>query len=404
VPAGLLVLCLVAILILDLLVPASGQPDGGAGGGFPGYSDLKDPEPWVLPQFSNNGRFGLLMMKEQDPANPDKHKRLTADENGLTNNTCVRIDGHEPLFGLQPGTWEKGKRLVKDKDRFRWTSVMNFTQQDIRVTQVVEIVPNQQTRYLDTCLVRYIVENKSTVPHKVGLRVMLDTFIGANDGVPIRIPGEKDFLVTMKTFEQKEIPDYLQAWEKADLTDPGTIAHLGLKHFEIPGVELEPLESVVVCHWPMNSEVRWRWDPAPMNQPENKKDSCVVLYWAERMMAPDERRDMAFTYGLNTISSLNSGNAALSLTAGGSFRPGGTFTLTATVAKPEAQQKVTLEPLPKGVVLADKEVAEQVLAEGQAQVSWRLRGQEEGEHTLVVRYGRGSEKYHVKITKKSIFD
>ena len=62
---------------------------------------------------------------------------------------------------------------------------------------------------------------------------MLDTFIGANDGVPFAVPGSEgkpDRLVdTMEIFEQKDIPDYIQALERPDLNNPGTVAHCGLK-------------------------------------------------------------------------------------------------------------------------------------------------------------------------------
>ena len=37
-------------------------------------------------------------------------------------------------------------------------------------------------------MVRYQIENKDTQNHKVGLRFLLDTYIGANDGVPFTIP------------------------------------------------------------------------------------------------------------------------------------------------------------------------------------------------------------------------
>ena len=50
-------------------------------------------------------------------------------------------------------------------------------------------MPGEQSRRLDTCLVRYVIENTDVRSHRVGLRFMLDTFIGANDGVPFTIPG-----------------------------------------------------------------------------------------------------------------------------------------------------------------------------------------------------------------------
>jgi hypothetical protein len=128
------------------------------------------------------------------------------------------------------------------------------------------------------------------------------------------------------------------------------------------------------------------------------------MYWADRKTNAGERREMAFTYGLNTISSLESGNTSLSLTAGGSFRPNGVFTLTANVTKATNGQKVKLETLPSGLVLAEGSVPEYVLDQSTAQVSWRIQAKTSGEYTLVVGTGGGFEKYKVKITNRTIFD
>ena len=55
---------------------------------------------------------------------------------------------------------------------------------------------------------------------------MLDTFIGANDGVPIFIPEHGEpakpafLLTTMQEFPQKDIPDYIMAVENGDLKRP----------------------------------------------------------------------------------------------------------------------------------------------------------------------------------------
>src|SRR5262249_46732912 len=159
-------------------------------------------------QFNRTNRFGILMLKEKDPSNPDKYKRLIYRESGDTNNTCVKVDGHENLLGLPPGKWQDRKQRVKLKDREGWYSVWEYPEQVV-VTQAVEIVPGEQTRVLDTCLVRYTVVNQSTLPREVGLRVLLDTFIGANDGVPFVIPGQPGLLDTQKDFDQKDIPDYI---------------------------------------------------------------------------------------------------------------------------------------------------------------------------------------------------
>ena len=54
---------------------------------------------------------------------------------------------------------------------------MKYPEQGLLVTQTAEIVPGQTTRLLDTCLVRYRIENVGNTSRKVGIRVLVDTFI-----------------------------------------------------------------------------------------------------------------------------------------------------------------------------------------------------------------------------------
>ena len=78
----------------------------------------------------------------------------------------------------------------------------------------------------------YRVENRDKAAHTVGLRFLLDTYIGANDGVPFTIPGDSELCDTVKDLREtkdKPIPDFLQALEKPDLAHPGTVAHLRLR-------------------------------------------------------------------------------------------------------------------------------------------------------------------------------
>jgi hypothetical protein len=418
IPAVLLGLALFGVVVWDLRSPRKPGYVADDDTGGPRWI-LEDPEPRIGLKFNKRMRFGIVMLKEKDPENPDKFKRLTMAENGWSNNTCIRLDGHANLFGQEPGEWArdaKGTSLrevqIDNNNRRRWTSTWLYTADKVRVRQIVEIVPNEQSRLLDTCLVHYRIDNEDTITHKVGIRIMLDTFIGSNDGVPFAIPGQKGLLETMKVFDQKEIPDYIEAMERPNLTDPGTIAHMGLK---IPSVkftktdpDLEALEKLVICRWPGNSEKRWDWEYKAMNDPPEKKDSCVVLYWEEQLMEPNAKRAMAFTYGLGRIAS--SGSGQLGLTVGGSFQPGKVFTVTAYVKDPEEGQKVKLI-LPRSMSLAPGEDGqdqkeEQTVEKGgdYSQVSWRVKPSEEGMLTLEVASGRDLERVRVQIKRAGLFD
>ena len=100
-----------------------------------------------------------------------------------------------------------------------------------------------------------------------------------------------------------------------------------------------------------------------------------------------------------------SGANALGLTAGGSFRPGGVFTVTAYVKGPQQGQQVKLA-LPDGLSLAEGEGAEkQVEAGGDySQVSWRVRAGRLGDYTVRATSGTHEARTKVRIKNSGIFD
>jgi hypothetical protein len=378
VPVAALLLVLVVVTAVDWFGGGSPSPQGRSAAGDPTEAPypatLKSTEPRLGIDFDPRRRFGIIVRNEQDPNNKEKRKRLTYEENGSTNNTCVKVDGNQYLFGNPGyGKWVK-REQPRGFGRKGWDSVYEITHESIVVTQSVDLVPGEQTQLLDTVLVRYALENRSENEHTVGLRVMLDTFIGDNDGVPFTVPGgegQKDRLVdSLATFEHGEIPDYVQALERPDLADPGTVAHLGLK---LP--DFEPLERMIICRWPGNKDMRWEMDPLEsMRSNAEKPDSCVVLYWPYESMKARAVRKLAFTYGLGSVSGAGGADGAIALTTGGSTRPGREFTVTAYVKEPKEGQVVRLI-LPDGFSFAGGHEADKKVEAGGrlAQVSWRVR-------------------------------
>ena len=223
-------------------------------------------------------RFGISILRLKDPRYPEKPKLLIRNERGNTNNTRLNIDKYQFVFGRESAgagiAWaridDKLMKEVREKDNRKWTSIMDYKKEGIRATQIVEIVVGPQTRLYDTALVTYIVENRDEKPHTVGLRVMLDTYIGANDGVPFLIPptaGAAGYLLDTKgEFDKGKVPAFVQALESSDLADKeATVAHLGLK---IKGAE--PLDKLVICRWPQEfgaGEADWSWPLQAINEP-----------------------------------------------------------------------------------------------------------------------------------------
>jgi len=409
IPAALLGLALLIVVGADLLggsgptnvhsaLQGDSNPDNWT------YSNLSDPKPKLALGFNpNNQRFGLQMTEAFDPDNPDKHKLLTPSEQGNSNNTIVNLNGAEYLFGERTPTdrWEAEKEAVPlPNDRRGRFSIMDFTAEKVRVRQHVEIVPGQ-TGALDTCLVWYQVTNYGNAAQKVGLRFMLDTYIGANDGVPFTAPGVKGFIDDKKEFKSDEIPPYLEAVENPDdPQDPGTIARLGLKDLHLPGVELEPLDEVMVTRFPGNFNQRWNVPLESMK--EGKPDSAVILYWPIKEMEPNDVRNMAFTYGLSQLDVGGGGNAALALSTPGSVSPNTDFVVTAYVYNAAKDDEVQLI-LPDGLKLADGETAIKTVEEGgkRAAVYWRVHAGAQGVYKIEAVSGGSRTRPHDVVVKSS---
>jgi hypothetical protein len=434
----LLAVALAGALVHDLLVPAVDAPLAAEEG--------VDPTPYLEVRFHDGPkddtdrnlpptmRFGLVLLREHDPTHPTQPrqlaKKLTFDLWGRTNNTCLRVDGEEVLFGFQAGTWVAMKEpLAPDARRHRegFASRWRFPKADLLVTQEVEIVPGESSHKLDTCVVRYLLDNRDTRPHLVGIRFLLDTFIGANDGVPFTIPGAGGLCDTKVQFATPAaVPDFIEALENDDLRHPGTVARV---QFRL-GNRLEAPQRVMLGGWPNrhlqgfgfpNAEDGFTlWDVPfidirGMDQrargigQQADPDSAVTMYWQERQLAPRKVREVGFAYGLSTVSS-DEGDGRLLLTVGGRLVHDGEFTLTALVQDPRPDERLRLA-LPPGFRLvggSDEQAVPPVPAGAvrrTSPVTWRIRAGGDGRYELLVRSSQGAaQKQPVIIRTQGIFD
>ena len=380
-------------------------------------------------------RFGVLQIADDQGRDLPSPKRLTFREEGTTNNAVVRLDGHEWLFGerpfrladgktvgVWPGRWRERDQPLPDDDnggqRFGRQSVWVYDQQKIAITQIVELVAGVQSGVPDTVLVRYVLANEDQKPHRVGLRFLLDTFIGDNDGVPFLIPGQEQLCTTSMVFaDPRTMPDFIQAREFEDLSNPGTIAQVQLK----VGGGLEAPSRVTLGAWPnielnlkkidarcVQEKTMWEVPVLPIHT-LTQGDSAVVLYWNERELAPGEQRQVGFAYGLGQVSG-GEGQGKLAVTVGGSFVPEGEFTVTAYVSNPAPGQTVTLslpdefeilgEPARRNVPMPSVGATTRV-----SPVTWKVRGpRQPGTYTLKVESSTGAaQSQPLKIQAKGIF-
>jgi hypothetical protein len=268
-------------------------------------------------------------------------------------------------------------------------STFRFRDEEIDVTQYIQIVPGQANT-LDTVLVYYRARNVGTVPRKVQIRLLLDTFIGDNDGVPFLVPGKSDLTKGAQLIGEN-VPEFLEAIENPnDPKNPGTIVRIGLKNLRWSKIDPQDPDEVIIGQ--MGNSGAWR--------PEFKDirdDSAVTVYWPEVELEPKREVHFAMTYGLGALEVSND----LGLSAPGSAMPNREFTVTGYVYNAQAGQEVTLD-LPAGLELAPGEKQVQTIgkASERAQVFWRVRATREGAYTLFANSERTRSK-PVRILVKS---
>ncbi len=362
----------------------------------------------------NTMSFGLVMV---EPGKSNRNpKLLTYSPRGKTNSAVALIDGQDRPFGdLQFGKW-KDDPLPEGKYGGR-TRTFIYTQEQVLVTQRVEIVPGEAIevspevykRFLDTCLVRYTITNRHTKPRKVGFRFLLDTYIGANDGAPFTIPGSAKLVTTYEDFNpanpksKKPVPDFVQALEFEDLRKPGTIAQVNFKlsdKIEAPG-------RVSLTNWPGGNYL-----PKYLIPMANiERDSAVVMYWLPVELAPGKSRDIGFSYG---IGNLTAPTEMIGLTVGGSFVVNGELSVVALIAEPRIGQTATIEYPPGAFKLAIGHAEKQNVppsaektADGRPRaspVTWRLIPNRDGVFPITVKTSDGLEATRkITIKRSSIF-
>jgi len=245
---------------------------------------------------------------------------------------------------------------------------MTWDYRHVRVTQQVSIVVGSSTNLFDTMRIEYTLENQDSVSHDVGLRIMLDTLIGDNDGVPFSVPGRPGITNRAVDLRGRDVPNFFQVLEKPDLANPGVIVNLTMS-----GGGATPPERVVITAWP-GSGGDWEflgslgasWGP----------DSAVGLYYPTQSMRPGERRQIVAFYGLGAISSVVNKNPNLGLSISSTrIDQGSSFYVMATINNPQNGQRIRLQ-LPPELVLAEGDLSQAIAPEASANFttrSWLVR-------------------------------
>jgi hypothetical protein len=336
-----------------------------------------DPTIHAQPAHGGNLTWGLKV----------RNTRITCGENGSVWST-LRVDGqqmHSLGFGVplpRPPQPLPPTRTGKKREGFEAV----WTNNELHVTQTVEVVPSKATagrrRLLDTCRVTVAIENtaKDGRPRRVELKTCIDILVGGNDGAlyasPTTHPGK---VLNGVALRGKELPEFVQVLERPNLTDPGFVATLTLKK---PGKGIGP-STLVLTNLGV---VSVGWEPAA--QPAG--DSACALLWDAQELRPGEKKEFVWAYG-GGIASNPDAEGRVALLLGGSFEPHKLFTITARVDDPVPNQALTLE-LPEGMQRVEGRETQPVpppVERGSSVVLWKARVLRLGEFPIRVRSSTG---------------
>jgi len=247
---------------------------------------------------------------------------------------------------------------------------------DIEVTQELDSSRSLTTRVKDAARIAYHLTNRGEVSHRVGLRILLDTMLGSNDGAPLRA-GDRA-ITTAVDLSGEEVPEYWQAFDS--LSQPTVISQGTLA---APG--LSPPDRVVMADWGTLADAPWEVNVSAgadfTRRGEEAQDTAVALYWDPTALAPGESRTCAAMYGVGGVS-LSPAELSLGLTAPAEVdhqseeaRPFSIIAYLENSGGFEARGVVLTLELPDGLKLSEGRLAVEVgrLAPGQTrQASWKV--------------------------------
>ena len=222
-------------------------------------ADAKVSNNLIEYSISQEGRFSIgTTGGSVDNYLDDYKKLLYGHPNPGTSYTTVNIDGLNHIFSSdnQSAT-----------DPLLLSSTSSQILSNVNVRQQLRIVRNFSTGREDTVEIKYSVENNDTIPHNVGLRVMMDTMLGNNDAAPFRIPGIGE-VTTEREFLGASIPQYWQAFD--NLVNPTVTAQVTL--FTLSS---NKPDKVQFTNWGNVYNTNWNYIVRPYS---SNGDSAVEYY------------------------------------------------------------------------------------------------------------------------------
>lgn len=214
------------------------------------------------------------------------HPNGTLPDGIGTSFTTVRVDGTDYRFEEQ-----RSKRMKADDGALVCEAKIGKT----GITVIQTLKPEEDNNRIRT-RIAYTIRNTSKKARQVGIRLMLDTWAGKNDGVPFLLPtGETKQLYRT---EVEFTPSAAVMWqiydtERARATNTAP-QEPGLQNILV-GKDLVPPDRVALANWP--NAVSSVWDYAVSGDRRITGDSAVLLWWHPAEIKPGSSQLVATELG-----------------------------------------------------------------------------------------------------------
>ena len=230
-----------------------------------------------------------------------------------TSYTTIRINGENFVFGRatkrRAGSGVQGGELIFGPTLINNQLLTQCQYGQVMADQVLDIARSPSTGALDTARIIYRFANQGSEPVEIGVRTLIDTMLGSNDGAPFRI-GETAITSDL-CLNKNQYPDFWQAFDS--LEKPSVIAQGSLK-----GEGITQPDQIIFTNWGKPASRPWDFSLEPGRDftrlGEDELDSAVVMYWNPRELGPGEQFEVIIYYGLGGIS-FAPGNTFLGISA-----------------------------------------------------------------------------------------
>lgn len=250
----------------------------------------------------DTGRFSIDTVKGDPTREADDNKILIYGyPKPWTSFTTIRINGENYIFGgktkKRAGISGKFGEVIRSPYIEGNAIITKCKLGNIIVTQNLSIIQGPASKLSDTVKISYTLENNSGASSKVGIRMVLDTMLGANDGAPFRV-GERN-ITSEEKLEVGQIPEYWVVFD--NLENPTVIAKGTLK-----GDDFLPLSKVIFSNWGKVADNLWDI-PYVVGQSfqregEEEFDTAISLYFEERELSPASSITYITLYGLEYLN------------------------------------------------------------------------------------------------------